>query len=79
MKRLQRSSLFAIQQNRRPEIPTIAAIEGYAWAGPELALTCDVRIASSNAKMGFRKPDLASCQERVQFGPQAGGRRRRWS
>ena len=40
-------------------IPTIAAIEGYALGGGlELALTCDLRIAASNAKMGFPETGL---------------------
>lgn len=40
-------------------IPTIAAIEGYALGGGlELALTCDLRIASSNAKLGFPETGL---------------------
>jgi enoyl-CoA hydratase/carnithine racemase len=41
------------------EIPTIAAIEGYALGGGlELAITCDFRIASSEAKLGFPETGL---------------------
>lgn len=41
------------------EIPTIALIEGYALGGGlELALACDIRMATENAKMGFPEIDL---------------------
>lgn len=40
-------------------IPTIAVIEGYALGGGlELALACDLRIAASNAKLGFPETGL---------------------
>lgn len=51
------SSTFNKIENLK--IPTIAAIEGYALGGGlELALTCDLRIASEDAKMGFPEINL---------------------
>ncbi len=41
------------------DIPTIAAIDGYAFGGGlELALTCDFRIVSKEAKMGLTELNL---------------------
>ncbi|MFA5638155.1 MAG: enoyl-CoA hydratase-related protein [Anaerovoracaceae bacterium] len=40
-------------------VPTIAVIEGYALGGGlELALACDLRIASEEAKLGFPETGL---------------------
>lgn len=44
---------------KKLSIPSIAAIEGYALGGGlELALACDLRIASENARMGFPEINL---------------------
>lgn len=52
-----RSTFTALEQLR---IPVIAAINGFAFGGGlELALSCDLRIASSNVKLGFPETSLA--------------------
>jgi len=52
-----RNTFTAVEQVR---IPVIAAINGYAFGGgTELALACDIRIASSNVLMGLTETSLA--------------------
>jgi enoyl-CoA hydratase/carnithine racemase len=52
-----RSTFTAVEQVR---VPVIAAINGFAFGGGmELALACDLRIASSNAIMGLPETSLA--------------------
>lgn len=51
------SNTFNALENLK--IPTIAAIDGYALGGGlELALACDLRIASQTAKLGFPEINL---------------------
>lgn len=52
-----RNTFTAVEQVR---IPVIAAINGFAFGGGvELALACDIRIASSAAILGFTETSLA--------------------
>ncbi|MCX7636074.1 MAG: enoyl-CoA hydratase-related protein, partial [Syntrophales bacterium] len=52
-----RNTFTAVEQVR---VPVIAAINGFAFGGgTELALACDIRIASSNAIMGLTETSLA--------------------
>ena len=52
-----RNTFTAVEQVR---VPVIAAINGFAFGGGvELALACDIRIASSTAIMGLTETSLA--------------------
>jgi len=52
-----RNTFTAVEQVR---VPVIAAINGFAFGGGmELALACDIRIASSHAIMGLTETSLA--------------------
>lgn len=52
-----RNTFTAVEQVR---VPVIAAINGFAFGGgTELALACDLRIASSNVLMGLTETSLA--------------------
>ena len=52
-----RNTFTAVEQVR---VPAIAAINGFAFGGGmELALACDLRIASSNVIMGLTETSLA--------------------
>lgn len=52
-----RNTFTAVEQVR---VPVIAAINGFAFGGgTELALACDIRIASSNVLMGLTETSLA--------------------
>ena len=52
-----RNTFTTVEQVR---VPVIAAINGFAFGGgTELALACDIRIASSNVVMGLTETSLA--------------------
>jgi enoyl-CoA hydratase/carnithine racemase len=52
-----RNTFTAVEQVR---VPVIAAINGFAFGGgTELALACDIRVASSNVLMGLTETSLA--------------------
>ena len=61
--RLTRDTFYRIENFQKP---VIAAINGYAFGGGlELALCCDMRIASEKAKMGLTETKLELSPEPV--------------
>jgi len=54
-----RKGQAVVDRLERMPVPTIAAINGYAYGGGlELALACTLRVASENAKMGLPETSL---------------------
>jgi enoyl-CoA hydratase/carnithine racemase len=49
----------ALRQIEAADLPVVAALEGYVLGGGlELAISCDVRIASSNAEFGLPESEM---------------------